>query len=90
MSRSLQITLTLPAPLPPPPGPVVGLTLEAEETVLRADGASSTTITALVLTSTGDPAPDGTVVTFTTDHANEREIIPTVAKVVLDGIAAVK
>ncbi|HYV25211.1 MAG TPA: serine hydrolase [Pyrinomonadaceae bacterium] len=30
------------------------------------------------------------LVTFTTDHANEREIIPTVAKVVLDGIAAVK
>src|ERR1051325_4768316 len=30
------------------------------------------------------------LVTFTTDHANEREIIPTVAKVVIDGIAAVK
>ena len=28
--------------------------------------------------------------TFTTDHANEREIIPTVAKVVLDGIKDVK
>jgi hypothetical protein len=25
------------------------------------------------------------LVTFTTDHANEREIIPTVAKVVIDG-----
>ena len=30
------------------------------------------------------------LVTFTTDHANEREIIPTVARVVIDGIAAVK
>ena len=30
------------------------------------------------------------LVTFTTDHANDREIIPTVAKVVIDGIAAVK
>jgi len=30
------------------------------------------------------------LVTFTTDHANEREIIPTVAKVVLDGIGSVK
>ena len=30
------------------------------------------------------------LVTFTVDHANEREIIPTVAKVVIDGIASVK
>lgn len=30
------------------------------------------------------------LVTFTTDHANDREIIPTVAKVVIDGIASVK
>jgi beta-lactamase class A len=30
------------------------------------------------------------LVTFTTDHANEREIIPTVARVVIDGIASVK
>lgn len=33
--------------------------------------------------------PDGSkfvLVTFTTDHANEREIIPTVARVVIDGI----
>jgi beta-lactamase class A len=30
------------------------------------------------------------LVTFTTDHANEREIIPTVAKVVIDGIKDVK
>ena len=37
--------------------------------------------------------PDGgkfVLVTFTTDHANEREIIPTVAKVVIDGIKDVK
>jgi beta-lactamase class A len=30
------------------------------------------------------------LVTFTTDHANEREIIPTVAKVVMDGIGSIK
>ena len=30
------------------------------------------------------------LVMFTTDHANEREIIPTVARVVIDGIASVK
>jgi beta-lactamase class A len=30
------------------------------------------------------------LVTFTVDHANEREIIPTVARVVIDGIALVK
>jgi hypothetical protein len=30
------------------------------------------------------------LVTFTTDHANEREIIPTVARVVFDGLGAVK
>jgi hypothetical protein len=37
--------------------------------------------------------PDGSkfvLVTFTTDHANEREIIPSVARVVLDGIKDVK
>src|SRR5258706_10986584 len=37
--------------------------------------------------------PDGSrfvVVTFTTDHANERDIIPTVARVVIDGIKNVK
>jgi hypothetical protein len=37
--------------------------------------------------------PDGSkfvLVTFTTDHANEREIIPTVAKIVIDGIKNVR
>ncbi|HEV7797853.1 MAG TPA: serine hydrolase [Pyrinomonadaceae bacterium] len=37
--------------------------------------------------------PDGSkfvLVVFTTDHANEREIIPTVARVVIDGIKVVK
>jgi len=29
------------------------------------------------------------LVTFTTDHANEREIIPTVARVVIDGMKSV-
>jgi hypothetical protein len=30
------------------------------------------------------------LVTFTTDHANEREIIPTVARIVIDGMTPVK
>jgi hypothetical protein len=33
--------------------------------------------------------PDGAkfvLVIFTTDHANEREIIPTVARIIIDGI----
>jgi len=30
------------------------------------------------------------LVTFTVDHANEREIIPTVARVVIDGITSVR
>jgi len=37
--------------------------------------------------------PNGTkfvLVTFTVDHANEREIIPTVARVVIDGITSVR
>jgi beta-lactamase class A len=37
--------------------------------------------------------PDGSkfvLVTFTTDHANEREIIPTIARVVIDGLKNVK
>ena len=37
--------------------------------------------------------PDGTkfvLATFTTDHANDREIIPTIARVVLDGLKDVK
>ena len=37
--------------------------------------------------------PDGSkfvLVTFTTDHANEREILPTVARIVIDGIKDVK
>jgi hypothetical protein len=76
LTQSLQISLIPPTPpsppIPPtppspPPGPIVGLTLEAAATVLRADGASSTTIMATVLTSTGAPARDGTVVVFTTD-----------------------
>src|SRR5438477_1193904 len=34
--------------------------------------------------------PKFVLVTFTTEHANDREIIPTVARVVIDGIASVK
>jgi adhesin/invasin len=47
--------------------PVVGITLTAGQTSLPADGASSTTITAALITPSGGPVDDGTAVTFTTD-----------------------
>jgi hypothetical protein len=55
-----------PPPTPPTP-PVVGITLSIGATALLADGVSSTTITATLIISSGDPAADGTAVTFTTD-----------------------
>jgi hypothetical protein len=41
--------------------------MTAGQTSLVADGASSTTITVTLITSTGAPATDGTAVAFTTD-----------------------
>jgi hypothetical protein len=72
LTQSLQITfapLTSPAPPPPPPpGRIVSINLTADPTAsLLANGSSSTTLEALLVTSSGAPAPDGTVVTFTTD-----------------------
>jgi hypothetical protein len=52
---------------PPAANPVVGITLAAGQTSLLADGSSSTTITATLITSTGTAAADGTAVTFSTD-----------------------
>jgi hypothetical protein len=49
------------------PSAVVGITLTAEDTALLADGVSSTTITAVLVTASGAAAADGTPVTFTTD-----------------------
>jgi hypothetical protein len=46
---------------------VVGITLSIGATALLADGASSTTIKATLITASGDGAVSGTVVTFTTD-----------------------
>jgi adhesin/invasin len=46
---------------------VVGITLTAGATALLADGASSTTITATLITASGTPAASGTEVTFTTN-----------------------
>jgi adhesin/invasin len=63
---------TPPSPTPPPTaGPVIvdigGITLATGETSLIADGTSSTTITATLINSAGNPSPDGIIVTFTTD-----------------------
>lgn len=54
-------------PTPPTTSPVVGITLAAGQTELLADGVSSTTITATLITSAGAPPADGTAVAFTTD-----------------------
>src|SRR5262245_48779350 len=56
-----------PTPPTPPAPPVVGITLTAGATALLADGVSSTTITAELITARGDAAASGTVVTFSTD-----------------------
>ena len=58
---------TPPPSTPPAANPVAGITLTAGATELLADGISSTTITATLITSSGDSAPDGTGVTFLTD-----------------------
>ena len=58
---------TTPGPDGDTPPPVVGIGLTAAAASLTADGTSSTTITATLITSTGTPAADGVVVTFTTD-----------------------
>jgi adhesin/invasin len=47
--------------------PVAGITLVAGATALLADGASSTTIAAALITPSGGPAVAGTAVTFATD-----------------------
>jgi hypothetical protein len=54
-------------PTPAPASPVVGITLEAAQPSLPADGVSSTTITAELITASGAPAADGTPVTLSTD-----------------------
>jgi hypothetical protein len=58
---------TTPPTSPPTVSPVAGITLAAGATALLADGASSTTITATLITPSGDPVPAGTAVTFTTN-----------------------
>src|SRR5262249_48707716 len=58
---------TPPSTTPPTVSPVAGIKLVAGATALLADGASSTTITATLITPSGGPAADGTAVTFSTD-----------------------
>jgi hypothetical protein len=59
---------TSPSTTPPPAAsPVAGITLTAAQASLPADGISSTTITAALITTAGTPAPDGVTVTFSTN-----------------------
>jgi hypothetical protein len=58
---------TTPPTSPPAVSPVVGITLTAGQTSLPADGASSTTVTAALITPSGGPVADGTAVIFTTN-----------------------
>jgi adhesin/invasin len=56
---------------PPPSGVAIvdigGITLATGDEALIADGTSSTTVTATLINSAGNPSPDGINVTFTTD-----------------------
>jgi hypothetical protein len=68
ITQSVKITLTgVGATTPPAVVDVAGITMAADETSLVANGTSSTTISAALITSKRTPAPDGIVVTFTTD-----------------------
>jgi adhesin/invasin len=62
---------TPPSTTPPTAEAVIvdigGITLATAETSLIADGTSSTTVTATLINSAGNPSPDGINVTFTTD-----------------------
>ncbi len=62
---------TPPSTTPPPASVAIvdigGITVVTGETSLIADGTSSTTITATLINSAGNPSPDGIIVTFTTD-----------------------
>jgi len=57
VSQSVYITLS---------GSAASITLAADPTTIPADGASSSTITATLIDSSGDPVSPGTEVTFTT------------------------
>jgi hypothetical protein len=61
------------------------LTLAADPQNIEANGTSTSTLTATVLDSTGDPVPDGTNVTFTTDRGTLGS--STVTKQTSDGVA---
>jgi adhesin/invasin len=68
ITQSVKITLAgVGATTPPAVVDVAGITMAADETSLVANGTSSTTISAALITSKKTPAPDGIVVTFTTD-----------------------
>jgi len=69
VTQTVEIAMGSPAPPSPVPPPIIALIdLEALNDSLIANGTSSTTITALLLTTAGEPAPDGIVVNFITDN----------------------
>jgi hypothetical protein len=67
VTQSMQLMFTPTTPTSPPPAAIVGITLTAGANALAADGISSTTIAATLITAAGTPAPDGVTVNFTTD-----------------------
>src|SRR5215831_15649626 len=68
ITQSVKLTLTgTGASAPPAVVDVAGITMTADATALVANGTSSTTVSAALITSKKTPAPDGIVVTFTTD-----------------------
>ncbi len=71
ITQNVQLALipssTGPGPGPVTPGSIVGIRLTAGSNALVANGTSSTTITAALITTAGTAAPDGVTVNFITD-----------------------
>lgn len=75
-------------PVNPTPRPRILLTASADNTI--ADGATPVTITATVLGADGEPAADGTAITFTTDLGSFLEVSAATAELTIsDGTAVV-
>ena len=77
-------------------GPPPLITLTAQDTSIYANGESSTTIDASVLDASGNPAPDGTIVTFSAtagtlgDASATASAMNTITAGTSNGVASVK
>lgn len=63
----------------------LAVAVETDKTVISADGSSTATITALVTHGDGIRVPDGTSVTFTTDHGSFAS--PSITTTTVNGVA---